>query len=221
MYVATEHVIEGAGYPPIAALLMAVAVAIIPIEIGTLLIARRGAKARSETLVPYRERLPWRSAAWLVPVLLLAAVFGSVLLTPVDAALLNHVFGGLPKWFQLPIDASHADAYSRSAWIITLAAYMLLNGLAGPIVEELYFRGWLLPRMERFGRWAPLLNAGLFSLYHFWLPWGFLSRVASVAPYIYAVRWRRNIYLGIAVHVLLNTIGGLLIVAQIASSFGR
>jgi membrane protease YdiL (CAAX protease family) len=70
--------------------------------------------------------------------------------------------------------------------------------------------------MARFGRWAPLLNAALFSLYHFWLPAQFFTRLAAVAPLIYAVRWRRNIYLGMAVHVLLNTIGGGLLVAQVA-----
>jgi membrane protease YdiL (CAAX protease family) len=70
--------------------------------------------------------------------------------------------------------------------------------------------------MERFGRWAPLLNATLFSLYHFWSPWQLLSRIAAVAPFVYAVRWRRNVYLGMAVHCSLNAIGGLLVVASVA-----
>jgi hypothetical protein len=37
----------------------------------------------------------------------------------------------------------------------------LLNGVIGPVVEELYFRGFLLPRMEGLGRWAPLVNVTL------------------------------------------------------------
>ena len=57
------------------------------------------------------------------------------------------------------------------SWIVTLCAFFVLNGVIGPVVEELYFRGFLLPRMERLGRWAPLVNATLFSIYHFWSPW--------------------------------------------------
>jgi membrane protease YdiL (CAAX protease family) len=216
VYIGMER-ITASGYPPVAALLIAIVIAIIPFETAALLVARRRSSARGETLIPYRLRLGARTYAWLIPALVLAAVAGSVVLSPVDAALQSNLFAGLPSWFKTPIDPSNTTAYSRSAWIVTLAAYMVLNCVVGPIVEELYFRGFLLPRMERFGRWAPLLNACLFSLYHFWLPWAFLSRVAAVAPYIYAVRWRRNIYIGMAVHILLNSIGGTLVVAQIAS----
>ena len=34
----------------------------------------------------------------------------------------------------------------------------LLNGFFGPFVEELYFRGYLLPRIPSSKRWAPLIN---------------------------------------------------------------
>jgi hypothetical protein len=47
----------------------------------------------------------------------------------------------------------------------------------------------------------------LFSLYHFWSPWQFLSRVAGVAPFVYGVWWKRNVYLGMAVHMSLNALG--------------
>jgi hypothetical protein len=38
-------------------------------------------------------------------------------------------------------------------------------------VEEYYFRGYLLPRLSRFGSLAPVINVALFSLYHFFTPW--------------------------------------------------
>jgi len=46
-----------------------------------------------------------------------------------------------------------------------------LNVILGPLVEELYFRGYLLPRLHRFGIWAPLINISLFAAYHLWKPW--------------------------------------------------
>jgi membrane protease YdiL (CAAX protease family) len=215
-YVALAGPVQSAGYPALAALLLAITFVILPVELALLLVARSRARASGEPLIPYRVPMPARSWAWLVPTLLAAAVAGTAILSPLDAAILQGLFSWLPDWYQKPIDVSAVGRYSRAAWIVTLAAYMVLNGFAGPAVEELYFRGWLLPRMARFGRWAPLLNAALFSLYHFWLPAQFFTRLAAVAPLIYAVRWRRNIYLGMAVHVLLNTIGGGLLVAQVA-----
>jgi membrane protease YdiL (CAAX protease family) len=81
--------------------------------------------------------------------------------------------------------------------------------IATPITEELYFRGFLLPRMARWGIWAPLISVALFSLYHFWLPWENPTRIIALLPLVYAVQWKRNIYLSIAVHSLLNTIGSI------------
>ena len=106
-----------------------------------------------------------------------------------------------------PLPVDDVASFTRTAWIVTLVLYVALNVFAGPMTEELYFRGYLLPRMTRFGRAAPLLNAALFSLYHFWSPWQFLSRVAGVTPFAYGVWWKHNVYLGMAVHVLLNGIG--------------
>jgi CAAX protease family protein len=81
-------------------------------------------------------------------------------------------------------------------------------------------RGALLPRLPpapHDGLWAPLLDTVLFSLYHFWAPWQFLSRIAGVAPYVYVVRWKRNLYLGLAVHMLLNGIGSATVIALVLS----
>lgn len=216
VYIALATRAEAAGYPAIGALLMAIVIAIMPIEIGILLVARSRARAVGEPLIPYRERIPVVSWLWLVPTLVLAAVLGSGLLMFLDALVARGVFSWLPAWYLQPVDVGLVHRYSVSAWTVTLAAYMVLNGFVAPVVEELYFRGWLLPRMDRFGRWAPLLNVTLFSLYHFWTPWQFLSRMAAVAPFAYAVRWRRNVYLGMVVHILLNTTGGAVVVANIA-----
>jgi membrane protease YdiL (CAAX protease family) len=209
-YILLAKPIASAGYPPLAALLVAVAVVILPLELAILYLARAsGPGAR-------RQPVAVRTWLWLVPALLAAAVAGSVALAPADAIVAQMVFGWLPGWYLRPIDFDSVTSYSASAWTVTLGAYLVLNGLAGPVVEELYFRGWLLPRMARFGRWAPLLNVVLFSVYHFWTPWQFLSRVVAVAPFAYAVWWRRNIRVGMAVHILLNTIGGVVVVTAIA-----
>jgi hypothetical protein len=106
--------------------------------------------------------------------------------------------------------------FSATAWTVTLVAFLVVNGLLGPIVEEVYFRGYLLPRMEWMGRWAPLVNVSLFSLYHFWSPWQLVARILGFGPTVYAVRWKRNVYLGMVVHCSLNTIAVVLVAMTVA-----
>jgi membrane protease YdiL (CAAX protease family) len=69
--------------------------------------------------------------------------------------------------------------------------------------------------MSVFGRWAPFMNVVLFSLYHFWTPWMFLSRVVLLTPMVYLVWWKRNIYIGMIAHCLLNLIGTAVLFAQL------
>jgi membrane protease YdiL (CAAX protease family) len=75
-----------------------------------------------------------------------------------------------------------------------------------PATEELYFRGYLLPRMpSKLKGWTGIVHSGLFALYHFWAPWLFITRTFGVLPLIYIVRRKENIILGIISHCLLNS----------------
>ena len=159
--------------------------------------------------------MPGREWAVLVPTLIALAFLGFGLSQAVEPAVIDRFFGWLPDWYVAPIMVDRIGDYGASAWIVTLAAYLAINGLLGPIVEELYFRGYLLPRMERLGRWAPLVNVTLFSLYHFWSPWQVMARIMGLAPTVYAVRWKQNVYLGMAVHCTLNTLGVLIVVGLV------
>ena len=92
---------------------------------------------------------------------------------------------------------------------------MLVFGvIVGPLVEELYVRGYLLPRMP--GNYAGLIHSFLFGLYHVWTPWMFITRTVAMLPLIYAVK-KKNIYIGIIVHVLINSIDAIVGFAFIAS----
>jgi membrane protease YdiL (CAAX protease family) len=211
VYVLIAPLVERAGFPPVAALLIAVVLVLLPIELGVILRAGRGQPQRIRSVVPYRRPLPTRDWLWLLPVLVVAAFVGFGLSMAFEPAVIDGLFGWLPDWFVRPIDPDLVSDYSREAWIVTLAAYLVLNGFAGPIVEELYFRGYLLPRMDWMGRWAPLVNVSLFSLYHFWSPWQIIGRILGFGPTVYAVRWKENVYLGMVVHCTLNTLGVILV----------
>ena len=212
-FVMFAPVVKAAGFPPIAALLAAILLVLVPIELGIVLrtVRREGVAAA----VPYRKRLRTREWLWLVPILIGAAFVGFGIHRLIEPWTIAHFFGWLPEWYISPLPLSGIDDYAAGPWIITLCAFFLLNGVIGPVVEELYFRGFLLPRMERLGRWAPLVNTALFSLYHFWSPWQIFARILGLAPMAYAVRWKRNVYLGMAVHCALNMIAVVLVAAPV------
>ena len=127
------------------------------------------------------------------------------LMSPVGAYLRGSVLSFLPAWFLNPSQEEPGE----TTFLVYLAARFLVDGLANPIVEEMYFRGYLLPRISRLGVWAPLLNAILFSLAHFWHPANVLQIFLLVTPLYYLVWWKRNIYISMAVHCTANLIGVL------------
>jgi uncharacterized protein len=206
---------EALGFPPIAALLAAIVLVLVPIEIGVLSSAARRDGVTIAGLIPWRRPIPGRTWAWLVPTLIVVAFLGFGLHQAIEPALIDRFFSWLPEWYVTPLLIERISDYGAAAWITTLIAYVAINGFVGPIVEELYFRGYLLPRMERFGRAAPWINVGLFSLYHLWSPWQVVARIVGLGPTVVAVRQRRNIYLGMAVHCTLNTLGVLLVAGMV------
>ena len=205
------------GFPPLAALLAAIVLILMPTELGVLWWAARREGVRIGDLIPYRDSLSGREWAVWVPGLVVLAFLGFGLLQAIEPAVIDRLFGWLPDWYVAPIQIDRIGDYTASAWIVTLAAYLAINGLLGPIVEELYFRGYLLPRMERLGRWAPLVNVSLFSLYHFWSPWQVMARIVGLGPTVYAVRAKRSVYLGMVVHCTLNTLSVLIVGAMVLS----
>lgn len=205
-FVALAPVAERLGLPPLAALLAGVIVVVVPVELGLAL--RAGPS-------PFREPMAPRTWAWLAPVLVLAAFAGFGLGALVEPAILRGLFDWLPAWYVDPLPVDRVGEWSPAVWIGTLVAFLVVNGIVGPVVEELYFRGFLLPRMQYLGRWAPLVNVALFSVYHLWSPWQVLSRIAGFGPTVYAVQRTRNIRLGMVVHCTLNVLGASLVAALV------
>jgi membrane protease YdiL (CAAX protease family) len=206
VYVPATRLAAWLGLPPPFALFVTMLVVLIPYELAVLLHARKsGARsAPPQELIPYRRRLSASEYALLVPPLVAWAFFCFFVLAPHEERLVSSQLSPwLPAWL---LGANVSSAYPKGAWVATMLFGIAVNGLAVPIIEELYFRGYLLPRIPLSSRWAPLLNAALFSLYHLFSPWQNLTRTAAVIPIAYAVSWKRSIHVGIAAHCLLNTI---------------
>ncbi|GKX29164.1 hypothetical protein SH1V18_16440 [Vallitalea longa] len=96
--------------------------------------------------------------------------------------------------------------YSKNILVLTCIVYFILNGIIGPIVEEIFFRGYLTSKISRYGKYAPIIITVLFSLYHFWLPFNNLFRIVIFYPVAYCAWKKKNIYISIVFHSLCNMI---------------
>jgi len=84
-------------------------------------------------------------------------------------------------------------------WLAALVTMFVFNTVLG---EELFFRGLLLPRMNRvFGRWDWVANGFLFAIYHLHEPW-VIPQALLVDTFVLAGSSRRyrSALIGIAVH---------------------
>jgi membrane protease YdiL (CAAX protease family) len=201
-YFALVPIVRQWGFPSIAALMATVALILVPVELGYLLYRgrKRNGSYSLRGIVLYRIRIPtWQYFVW-VPGLFVIVGIIFTLMKPVDAMLQQTLFAWTPM-----LESGLTAEYSRTALIWTYTLVAVFGVVVGPIVEEFYFRGFLLPRMKYAGKWAPVLHSLLFAIYHIWTPWQFITRTLGMIPMVYAAQ-RRNLYVTTIVHVLVNTL---------------
>ena len=199
------------GYTAYLAEILLIPVCLVPVLVSIMLVwdARSGESLSLVCAIRYREHgTVGDYIAW--PLLLfLCCALGSLVLAPL-ADLLESSF---LSWFppQLGTDAMLGGLASspRGLRRATLLVAALLSGVVAPLVEEAYFRGFLLPRMQHLGLMAPALNAFLFGLYHFFSPWALPVIFVIFLPVAYVVQARRNFRIGVVAHAMFNLTGVL------------
>jgi uncharacterized protein len=154
--------------------------------------------------VLYRDPiLAWKYFV-IAPGVAFLALTVLVLFQPWDSFLYRYGFSWIPT-----LDSGMDGGFSRSTLLVTYLLAILFGAVLGPITEELYFRGFLLPRMAGFGRGTVLVHSLLFALYHTFTIWQFVTRTIMMLPLVFAVR-RTNIYIGMIAHVLINLLSPVL-----------
>ena len=206
-YVLITPFVRNAGLPSAMSISLVVLLVLIPLELGILYWQgkKRNGKFSLEGIVLNREKTPALQFALLTFASLFGAVLFFALLGWLDKTLLT-LFAWLPNWFFINEELS---VYSKTIQFVNWLGIFLITGILAPYVEELYFRGFLLPRMVWMKSWAPVAEAFLFALYHFWSPWQLVTRFLAVLPLVYIVNRKRDLRIGVAAHWLLNTIGSI------------
>jgi hypothetical protein len=206
IFAALAPLMERLQLPTFLALCVAGPAVLLPGVLGYLSLQgyRRNGRLSLRGVVLYRSPLPWWQYLGLVPLVLVLSGGLITLLAPVSDALYQSWFAPwLPNRYLLMPDLS---VYDRSTLILSYAIFFVTISVVIPIIEEIYFRGYLLPRLAHLGLWGAVLEAVLFALYHFWTPWLAVGRAVGLLPLILVAQWRRNIYIGMAAHILANTV---------------
>ncbi len=189
------------GYPSIFAFYMAIAFVLVPVELGFLLYQGKKKTGRFtfQGVISYRNPIPWWQ--YFVWVSVIFVIVGAImtLLEPVNSFLQKNLFFWMPD-----INSGLDGNYSKAILIVTFSMFLIFNVFLGPMTEELYFRGYLLPRMK--GKFATLFHSFMFAAYHFFSPWMIIAITLGFLPILFGVK-KKNIYIGIIAHILCNSVG--------------
>ena len=220
-FVAVAPLLWGLGFPPAMAAYLAIAFVVIPFELGYLIYQARKNGTSLGSIVLYRQPVHRGQFVLLVVALFVGGSLIGGLLIPVDFFVRQNLFSWLPQQYDVFYGLyAGVGQFSTGSMLIMWVFGLIVNVIVAPVVEEMYFRGYLLPRISRFGAWAPLLNTVLFSLYHFFNPFGFVSRIGSFLPVVYGAWWKRSIYVSMIVHVLFNFTASVFTLLLILGIFG-
>jgi membrane protease YdiL (CAAX protease family) len=206
-FVALKPLFDPSGYPSLLAFLLAVALVDLPVLLGVMLAAgkKRNGRYSLQGVVLYRDKLSWRTFALVFVGAFVVVYLLMMLVSPLSNVLAEHVFSWLPDWMLLE-EQTQYQAYARTPLLATFGLQLVLTGVILPWVEELYFRGYLLPRLSRYGRWTPLLGGLFFALYHVWQLFSFPTLFLLGTALAVVVWWKRDIRISIALHVFANAL---------------
>lgn len=183
IYVIGRQLFSGEGTTP-TWLLLTITVLGTGAELvaGLILLHREG---YALTLNALRERIRWQWPkgwkAWiLVGIIFILGMSLSMVMGPVNSALAGVPGFVPPDWWPaasnplIPVESA-ADAFpdvTLEGNFIFVIVYFIIGLVFNIFGEEIYYRGYLLPRMRGvFGKWDWVANGVLFTLKHIYQRW--------------------------------------------------
>jgi len=193
---------------------------LFPIELGVVLHASKKEYGRYSLKSAFAN---YNKMSWWKIFLYGAFLFGfaglmSVALAPLEnnlfAPISNKLKQSIPAYFDWQ-NIEYLKQYSKDILLLTCISYFILNVFVGPIIEELFFRGYLTSKISRFGNFAPLIITILFSLYHLWLPFNNLFRISIFFPAAWLAWKKKNIFISIVFHCLCNLLSTIIFIVSV------
>ena len=193
-------------FPSDMAIYLADIVILTPLELGLLLYFARykTGKYSIRTQIQYLDKSEIKKYLIFIPIMAIWALLINAILNPFEVEIRNKLFSFVPTEYIL--GNYNIALFTNEKILLTGIFGLLANGIIAPIVEEIYFRGYLLAHINLSPLKSSFISAILFSAYHFYSPWYFLSRVLMTAPLYYWVIKKRNIKYSILAHIIANVI---------------
>ncbi|GHU54457.1 hypothetical protein FACS1894132_09120 [Clostridia bacterium] len=189
--------------------------AMVSVQLGILLYTSKKKTKNYNifNIMPYKNKS--RTAEYLIFVVIIVAwgVLTARILEPFETNIRDSLFAFVPD--NIALRNIQLAQFSKNGLIFTAILGVIFNGIIAPISEELYFRGFLLPRINLPPIGAVILNAALFSLYHFFSPWNFFSRFILMVPIYYWVMKKSDIRFSLIAHIIGNLYSSVAILIMI------
>lgn len=213
-----EPFVTAIGYPIFLAWAIALAVVLAPLQFGLLWLGhkRTGRYSLRGVLHNMDRPISRGKITAIIAGLIVWMTVVSLALAPLDTLVFDTFFTWLPFEGAGGSATTYLDGHSHSQLVVTMLICLPLTGFTLPLIEEYYFRGFLLPRISHLRWGAPVLNTVLFSVYHFWTPWAVLSRIIFMFPAVWLVWRKQDIRVSIGMHpgtaLLMATIGTIALI---------
>lgn len=196
---------ESIGIPPLLALAATILVAEVPLSWW---IMRRVTRSETGGAFDLNVTFPWRAAIpwWQYLVIgLPLIIFGMIVIGAVTPAISSLIRSALelniPAWFLLEPDPAMFAGMNQQMLITMWLSSLIIFAGVGGITQELYARGFLLPRTQTLGHLAPLFNAVIFAIFHLNAPWSWPGFAILALPWAYLTWWKRSVKFGLVGHV--------------------
>lgn len=209
-----SYILLGQIQKTIPSLLLFIVLAMLilfPVELAIVLNASKKefGKYSVRSAFANHEKMSWKKI-FIYGILLFGfAGIASVTVGPfetwITAPISNKLTEIIPTYFDWN-NIEYIRQYPKNLLILTCVLFAIFNIFIGPIVEELFFRGYLTSKISRFGKWSPAIITILFSLYHLWLPLQNIFRICIILPMSYVTWKEKNIYISMVSHCLCNLV---------------
>jgi membrane protease YdiL (CAAX protease family) len=144
---------------------------------------------------PKTRRVGGKVWWWLVPFVVLSAALEALPIKPTGP-----VVRDFPNF--IADGGDRVDRFYQGAWGLFALSFLVV--FLAPIVEELFFRGLLLPRMRKVcGRFDWVVNGTIFTAYHLHEPWVMpTTLLTGIFGQAYPAKRFRSIWISIVAHTL-------------------
>jgi len=191
--------------PTIFALGLAILVAEVPIS--WMLIVRH-VRVENDGNFSFSAAFPWAEKLKISTYIFVGIpliVFGFIAMAMgqmrVGSIVRDSYFDWVPEWLILDAGMDAVMAMPQHVLLMMLGMSIFVFTLIGGFTQELYARGFLLPRMAHMGIGAPLLNATNFAIFHFAAPWNWPVFFAVSLAWSLLVYFMRSVRIGLVGHI--------------------